>query len=145
MIMNKKPEEFGIKCYCRRLRSITAQVTRMYDSYLKEAGITCQQFSTMEHIRVMEPVSVTDLAEMMGLDRTSLSRNLKLLKENFWIEDENGRGRSRSIVLSDQGKETLQHAEKQWEKAQSTLEKMLDEDLLRNLEEMEKLLRELSS
>ena len=145
MIMNEKAEKFGIECYCRRLRSVTAQVTRMYDSYLKEVGITCQQFSTLEHIRVMEPVSVTALAGRMGLDRTSLSRNLKLLKENFWIEDEAGHRRSRSIVLSDQGKEILQHAEKQWEKAQITMEKVLGEDHLRHLEEMENLLCELSS
>lgn len=145
MLMNKKPEEFGIECYCRRLRSVTAQVTRMYDRYLREAGITCQQFSTLEHIRLMEPVSVTVLAGRMGLDRTSLSRNLKLLKENFWIEDEAGHGRSRSIVLSDQGKEILRHAEKQWEKAQITMVKVLGEDQLRHLEEMEKLLCEHSS
>lgn len=145
MTMTKKHEEFGIECYCRRLRRVTAQVTRMYDSYLREAGITCQQFSTMEHIRAMEPVSVTALAGRMGLDHTSLSRNLKLLKENFWIEDEAGHGRSRSIVLSEQGKEILQCAEKQWEKAQTMLEKVLGEDQLRHLEEMEKMLCELSS
>lgn len=145
MTMTKKQEEFGIECYCRRLRRVTAQVTRMYDSYLREAGITCQQFSTLEHIRAMEPVSVTALAGRMGLDHTSLSRNLKLLKENFWIEDEAGHGRSRSIVLSEQGKEILQCAEKQWEKAQTMLEKVLGEDQLRHLEEMEKMLCELSS
>ncbi len=145
MIVNAKSGEFGIACYCRRLRSVTAQVTRMYDSYLREAGITCQQFSTLEHIRAMEPVSVTALAGRMGLDRTSLSRNLKLLKENSWIEDEAGHGRSRSIVLSDQGKEVLRHAEKQWEKAQTTMEKVLGEDQLRHLEEIENLLCELSS
>jgi DNA-binding MarR family transcriptional regulator len=85
------------------------------------------------------------LAGRMGLDRTSLSRNLKLLKENFLIEDEAGHGRSRAIVLSDQGKEILQHAEKQWEKAQATMEKVLGEDQLRHLEEMENQLCELSS
>jgi DNA-binding MarR family transcriptional regulator len=143
--MNEKPQDYGIECYCYRLRSITAQVTKMYDKYLKETGITCQQFSTLEHIRALEPVSVTALAKMMGLDRTSLSRNLKLLKENLMIEDEAGHGRSRSIVLSKQGKEILDQAEKQWEKAQTTLEDIIGVEQLQYLKEMENKLCELSS
>jgi hypothetical protein len=37
--MNKKSEKYAAECYCRRLRFITAQVTRFYDKYLKETGI----------------------------------------------------------------------------------------------------------
>lgn len=143
-MMNKKPQEYGVECYCRRLRSITAHVSKMYDRYLKEAGITCQQFSTLEHIRALEPVSVTTLAETMGLDRTSMSRNLKLLGENLMIEDKAGHGRSRSIVLSKQGREILEKAEKQWEKAQVEMENVMGTGQLRHLEEMEKKLGELS-
>ena len=70
--MRKGPDSYAEECYCKKIRHIAAQVTRIYDQYLKEAGLTSQQFSTLEYIRGLGPVSVTELSREMGLDRTSL-------------------------------------------------------------------------
>lgn len=134
--MRKEPEYYGRECYCRHIRSAASRITRLYDQQLAAAGITCQQFSTLECIRAMEPVSVTDLSRKMGLDRTSLSRNLKIMKNSFLIEDQEGSGRSRQIMLSEHGKTILLKAEEQWEKAQSELEAMFDSEQLEHLKEL---------
>lgn len=134
--MQKEPDFYARECYCKNIRHITAQITRLYDRYLREAGVTCQQFSTLESIRAMEPVSVTELSGKMGLDRTSLSRNLKIMKSNLWIEDHAGSGRSRQIVLSEYGKTILRKAEEQWAKAQEALESLFDSRQLAHFREM---------
>lgn len=135
--MNQKELDFyGKECYCKKIRQITSQITKLYDQHLKEASLTCQQFSTLECIRAIEPASVTELSKRMSLDRTSLSRNLKIMKSNSLIEDHAKGGRSRRIVLSEHGKEVLREAEKQWEKAQAALESMLDSQQLTHFREM---------
>lgn len=120
--MRIEPTEFANKCYCLNLRQVTAGVIRLYDMHLADAGITIQQFSILEFIRGMSPVSVTDLASAMKLDRTTLSRNLKILKSADLINDVEAEGRRRQVVLSEHGKETLLKAEKLWDKAQSEFE-----------------------
>lgn len=134
--MRKGSDFYAKECYCESIRHIASQITKLYDRQIKKAGITCQQFSTLECIREMQPVSVTELSRKMGLDRTSLSRNLKIMKSNFLIEDHGEKGRSRQIVLSEYGKTTLLEAEKQWERAQENLESMFDPEQLKYFKEL---------
>ncbi len=134
--MRKDIDFYARECYCKNMRQITSQITKLYDQHLKEAGVTCQQFSTLECVRAIEPVSVTELSRKMRLDRSSLSRNLKIMKTNRLIEDHAGSGRSRQIVLSEHGKTTLLEAEKQWAKAQAALESMFDSQQLDRFKEM---------
>lgn len=124
--MRIKPTEFADKCYCLNLRQVTAGVIRLYDMHLAETGITIQQFSVLEYIRGMSPVSVTDLAKAMNLDRTTLSRNLKTLKSANLIKDGEADGRRRQVVLSARGNETLLTAEKLWGDAQSEFEAIFE-------------------
>lgn len=124
------------ECYCRDLRYITSQVTRLYDQRLKEVGITCQQYSALVHIRSMEPVSVTELSRKMGLDRTSLSRNLKIMEKNYLIEDQEGAGRSRRIMLSGHGKKILAQAQIAWKRAQTDFEQLLSREQMEHLHEL---------
>ncbi len=140
--MRKDVDFYAKDCYCKKIRQITSQIVRLYNRHLKEAGVTCQQFSTLECIRAMGPVSVTGLSREMGLDRTSLSRNLKIMKSNLLIEDHIGGGRSRQILLSEHGKATLLEAEEQWEKAQEALESMFDPQQLKYFREMLHILSE---
>lgn len=128
--MRKGPDSYAEECYCKKIRHIAAQVTRIYDQYLKEAGLTSQQFSTLEYIRGLGPVSVTELSREMGLDRTSLSRNLKVMEHNSLIEDHREGGRNRQIVLSEHGEAVLLKAEAQWKKAQTDLESMFSPEQL---------------
>lgn len=136
--MQRGPDYYAKECYCRKIRAVTARITRIYDERLKEAGITCQQFSALECIRALEPVSVTELSGEMGLDRTSLSRNLKVMKSGALIEDQEGSGRSRRITLSEHGKAVLQRAEEQWELAQRDLEALFGPGRLKHLKALTK-------
>ena len=74
------------QCHCFNLRQVTLAVTALYDKYLQEAGITVQQYSILWHSKELGPLSITELALTMNLDRTTLSRNITLLTKRGLME-----------------------------------------------------------
>jgi DNA-binding MarR family transcriptional regulator len=65
------------------------------------------------------------LAERLGLERTTLVRNLKFLEDKGWIEPVSGTGRSVKHRLTPSGRRKLDSAIPLWEKAQREIEAKL--------------------
>ena len=77
-------------------------------------------------IRGLGPVSMQNLAERVGMDRTTLTRNLRILSERAWVEVEPGDDRRvREVSLSDAGHDVLRRAYPLWREAQATLRERL--------------------
>ena len=127
-------------CQCFNLRRATLAVTAFYDQHLKGANVTSQQFAVMRHIKLQGPLSVTELSERMGLDRTTLSRNLTLLERRGLLTTEPSRGRQRLMTLTSNGEETFAFAMTRWEHAQKELEDCLG---VEQVEQLEKLLEKI--
>src|SRR5688572_23028859 len=68
------------KCVCVRARRATRSLTGLYDQALKPAGVKITQFSALRNIDRLQPVSISRLAQEMALDRSTLGRNLLLLR-----------------------------------------------------------------
>ena len=49
----------------------------MYDEALKPSGLRVTQFSLLSVVKNNGPIGITELAELMVTDRTTLTRNLK--------------------------------------------------------------------
>lgn len=124
-IYDKKPSP----CNCLNIRRTSQAITEVYDEYLKPSNLKIGQFSILKHINQLEPVSVSDLAVIMRLDRTTLVRNLKPLEKDGLVEDISVEGtRNRQLKLTAKGLETYKVAEKLWEKAQNFLEEYLGKE-----------------
>lgn len=124
-IYDKKPSP----CNCLNIRRASQAVTEVYDEFLAPSNLKIGQFSLLRHIKQLEPVSVSDLALIIRLDRTTLVRNLKPLEKSGFVEDISAEGaRNRQLKLTDKGIETYKYAEELWEKAQSFLEEYLGKD-----------------
>lgn len=67
-------------CNCLNLRRASLSITEIYDHYLAPSQLSVSQFSIPKHVREMAPVSVSELAAEIRLDRTTLVRNLKPLE-----------------------------------------------------------------
>lgn len=116
-------------CNCLNIRRASQALTEVYDEFLAPSNIKIGQFSLLKHINQLGPVSVSDLALIIRLDRTTLVRNLKPLEQSGLIEDISTPGtRNRQLKLTTKGVETYKYAEELWEKAQSFLEEYLGED-----------------
>lgn len=116
-------------CNCLNMRRASQAITEVYDEFLAPSGLKIGQFSLLKHIDKLEPVSVSDLAHSIRLDRTTLVRNLKPLEERGFVADIAIEGtRNRQLKLTDKGMQIYKSAEQLWEKAQGFFEEYLGVD-----------------
>ena len=94
-------------CYCATIKRAEQKITTLYNRYLERAGITRGQYALLVNIQNHPGISVSGLAERMNLERTTLVRNLKPLESRRLIRDTAQSGRSRSLELTEEGKEIL--------------------------------------
>jgi DNA-binding MarR family transcriptional regulator len=101
------------------LRSAARAVNRQYSAVMKGSGLQPNQFSLLFILNLAGPLSITELAGKMELDRTSMSRNLSPLKKLGLIEiAEEGWHRTRAVSLTAKGESVLQKAMPLWRQAQ---------------------------
>ena len=116
----------GQSCVCSNVRRTARAVTRLYDEALRPSGLTGPQFGLLVAVRVLGPVSVTRLAAGADADRTTLTRNVKLLARDGFVQVETGRDqRTRQVGLTDKGREALARALPLWEQAQARVGEVL--------------------
>ncbi|MDD0975847.1 MarR family winged helix-turn-helix transcriptional regulator [Pseudomonas fontis] len=129
------------ECICTHLRRAARGVSRHYDEALEGFGINVAQFSLLRHVRRLDQPSISSLAEAMGLDRSTLGRNVKVLEaEGLLALAEGNDLRNRLVILTEQGKARVLAAEPAWEAAQRSLVDNLGEaqrdELVRLLEQL---------
>src|ERR1700694_3505270 len=77
-------------CTCLRLRRTTRSVTQLYDRLLQPAGLTANQFGLLARLYAAslggsDGISIGVMAESVGMDPTTLNRNLKPLEAVDWV------------------------------------------------------------
>jgi DNA-binding MarR family transcriptional regulator len=108
------------RCACFNLRRAARAVTQAYDEALRPSGIRATQFSLLAALALEGPATITRLADAMGMDRTTLTRNLKpLLKDGLVEMAEGSDRRRRRVGLTGRGMETLEQALPLWRAAQA--------------------------
>jgi DNA-binding MarR family transcriptional regulator len=113
-----------------RTRLISRVFTAMYDEGLRPFGTGSPQFALLVTIFNMEPATRAEIGRYLHQDRSTLTRNLKLILSEGWAEeirDEAG-GRGRPIVLTKAGKDLLRNAASAWRVAQSRAKALLGKD-----------------
>ncbi|HVI52109.1 MAG TPA: MarR family winged helix-turn-helix transcriptional regulator [Candidatus Sulfotelmatobacter sp.] len=117
-------------CTCFRLRRTSRRMTQIYDAHLAAVGLTLTQYSLLAHLARMEPPTVHALAGVMGMDRTTLSRNLKpLLARALLIQKTGEDRRSRLIAVTEAGRDLWTRAKPLWRAAQNEIRQRLgDQD-----------------
>ena len=101
-------------------------VTRLYDDALRPAGLRATQLVLLVAIGSGEAVSITALAKLIGMDRSTLTRNLAPLERDGLVRVGNeGWRRSRTIEITKKGSARSREALSFWEKAQNTLRQKL--------------------
>jgi DNA-binding MarR family transcriptional regulator len=116
------------------LRRTSRVVTHYYDRALSKAGVRSGQFNLMVPVALRGAFSITELAEVLGMERSALARNLKPLKQRGWITVTMGEDRrTRIIRLTRKGERLLLKAYPLWERAQTQLAAALTASDLRGL------------
>ena len=113
-------------CMCHKVRYAARAVTRAYDNALRPAGLRATQLSVLVAIAREDAVSIAALAEFMGMDRSTLTRNLQpLINDNLVGLGAEGWRRSRMVSITAKGRERMKKALPFWKEAQNTLRNAL--------------------
>ena len=129
------------ECICTHVRRAARGVSRHYDEALAGFGVNVAQFSLLRHLQRLDRPSITTLAEAMGLERSTLGRNLRVLEADGLVALADGDDqRNRVVLLTEPGKALLQAAYPAWEQAQELLVERLGvgqrDELVRLLEQL---------
>lgn len=121
-------------CVGQKSRNAARMLTRRFDDALRPAGLTCGQYSMLVIITLTADNTLTELAQHMGLDRTTLIRNLKPLEREGWVAvSDEGYRRARSVDITDLGAEKIAEALPLWRQIQETIKQELGEDAWRTV------------
>ena len=109
-------------CLCFNLRKAARAITRIYDGALAPVGLKATQFTVLQIASEAGGTAMSRLAGRLGMDRTTLTRNLQPLEKLGLISVGAGRDRrERPIQVTEAGREVLEQALPLWESAQSRL------------------------
>ena len=125
----KTRREMGRSCACFNLRRAARLVTQRFDKAFRDAGITANQFSILMASYNQEGVLLTRLANFLGMERTTLSRNLSLLERRKLISIEKGSDkRERKIAITEEGITLLERTLPFWHEAQKEVVESVGQD-----------------
>lgn len=132
------------KCYCITLCRAANAITAFYDEGLKQAQITTKQFSLLINLARLGEASTVELADFVNLERSTVTRNLKILLENGWVCDRAKPGsRSHRYAVTETGEKKLEETEQLWEKMQEKMDAFLGRENAQMLRESLHRLQEL--
>ncbi|MFL6659630.1 MAG: MarR family winged helix-turn-helix transcriptional regulator [Massilia sp.] len=120
-------------CTCFKLRKLTRAMSRLYDQHLATVGLKTTQYSVLVNA-ARAALPVADLADLLGVERTTLTRNLKPLIEAGWLALMPGAdSRQRIVTITEAGREKIKVAYVAWRHAQTAFEQLMGRDAVRAL------------
>jgi DNA-binding MarR family transcriptional regulator len=115
-----------LPCACANLRRAVRVVTQLYDDALRPSGMRATQFTLLQALNEMPKASQKQLAELLEIDSTTLTRTLAPLRRKGWLRSEAGTDRRElRLSLTREGKRRYAHALPYWRTAQKGLEQAL--------------------
>jgi DNA-binding MarR family transcriptional regulator len=121
-------------CTAYKSRQLSRTVMTHFEVSIHELGLKGTQFSLLSFALRNGPISPSELARLMGLSSSTLSRNAKPLIAQGWLLMEQGKdGRSRVLNITSSGKRLCTQAGKRWQEAQRLLSERVGVDELATL------------
>ena len=126
--------EAASQCVCFNLRKAARAVTQSYDATLAPSGVRVTQFTVLVALSLSEQLSLSQIAERLVMDRTTLTRNLRPLERDGLVRTERGPDRrERYMRLTATGRRILDRALPLWRRAQVRVMETIGEDAWRAL------------
>jgi DNA-binding MarR family transcriptional regulator len=122
-------------CPAANSRLVARRITQFFEREMAETGLSVAQLGLMAQIAAASDDTLGALAARMGLEQSTLSRNLQTLESAGLVEVANVEGdlRRRAAWLTDAGAARLEAAIPVWRKAQAKLETLAPAELVRRL------------
>jgi DNA-binding MarR family transcriptional regulator len=113
-------------CVCFNLRRVTRKVTQFFDAEMRRHGIRPTQGTILRALVAKENWSMAELSDWLGMDRTTLVRNLRPLQRERFVEAAGGgRGGRVELSITSKGRKKIHECLPAWRSAQSAAVKTL--------------------
>lgn len=122
--------QLSAECVCLNVQRAARRVARRYDAAFKPLGITSGQFTILGALNQPQPVTLGDLAHILGMERTTLTRNLVPLEAAGLLRSSavDGDARARALALTEAGRARLAAATPLWHGLQAELTAPMHDD-----------------
>jgi DNA-binding MarR family transcriptional regulator len=122
-------------CLCLASRRAARTITSAFDRRLRSHGLRATQFTLLASLALQGERSVGDLAAFIGVDRTTLTRNMALAETRGLIESRraDSDARTRLVSITPHGREVLDQAFSTWREVQASLTESMGDDAARGL------------
>ena len=113
-------------CLCTGLRQAAHAMTEIYDEALAPSGLKITMFRVIRRLSEASEPTISELAKIVGLDRSSLGRNLKVLERDKLVTFVGGADeRSKVVQLTSKGQKALETALPLWRDVQKRIKSTL--------------------
>jgi DNA-binding MarR family transcriptional regulator len=115
-------------CVCFNLRWVTRAVTQFFDAEMRRHGIRPTQGTILASLSARENWTMAELSDWLGMERTTLVRNLRPLQRDGLVEGGGGgRGRLVELAITAKGRKQMEEFMPAWRSAQCAVVKTLGE------------------
>jgi DNA-binding MarR family transcriptional regulator len=123
-----------LPCASANLRRAARIVTQLYDEALRPTAMRSTQFTLLQALTLLPRASQKRLAELLGMDSTTLTRTLALLRKQGWVASKEGDDRRElRLGLTASGMREYKRALPYWQSAQNRLKRVLGESGLQQM------------
>ena len=121
-------------CVCSQVRRLARKLSSLYDARLSPEDLTITQYSLLADIERAGQLSHLVLAEKVGMERTTLTRNLRPLARAKWVAAATGKDRRQHLLqLTAAGRRKLIRSLPLWEEAQRQFLSQIGSESLQEL------------
>jgi DNA-binding MarR family transcriptional regulator len=124
----------GDRCFALQARKTANLLARVYSAALEPLGLEISQFSTLCAVALERSDSITELAGDLGVERSTLTRNLKVLERDGLIVRSEYQGRRSTYRLTSKGRRVLFKALPLWNDVQARFSTALSNSLTPELD-----------
>src|SRR5438128_10104107 len=129
IMMSKELDMSAVEnCVCFNLRWVTRAVTQFFDSEMRRHGIRATQGSILASLHAKDSWTMAELSDWLGMERTTLVRNLRPLQRDGLVQIRGGgRGNRVELAITAKGRNQVEKLAPAWKAAQSAVVKTLGE------------------
>jgi DNA-binding MarR family transcriptional regulator len=137
----------GMECLCGNVRMAARALTTVYDEFLAPSGLTANQLAVLWCVVAREPVPMREVAQVLVMDKTTVSRNLAgLLDLGLVVCRAGPDARVKLVSCTAKGRKAFASALPRWKKAQQWVEGRLGrESFVRSVAQTKRLARLVAS
>jgi len=127
--VNEETKRVERECVGFRVRKLNRVVSAIYDGALASTGLKTSQFTVLVAVANRESVRPAELAKLLQMDESTLSRNVERMRVKGWLrlESEEDR-RSHLIHVTDKGQALIRKGLPAWQQAQEVITGRLGAD-----------------